>query len=132
MFQGLRIYVNDELGELARALFAAERALKPGGVLAVVSFHSLEDRMVKRFLTARSGGQGGSRHLPAQHEIATQFDKPAKAVAPSEEETSSNPRARSARLRHAVRTTAGAAEEDFGLFGMPALGLTVPAARKAG
>jgi len=132
VFQGLRIFVNDELGELARALFAAERALKPGGVLAVVSFHSLEDRMVKRFLTARSGGQGGSRHLPAMHEVQSQFEKPAKPMAPSEDEILANPRARSARLRSAVRTHAAAAEEDFGLFGMPALGLTVPAARKAG
>ena len=64
VFQALRIFVNDELGELPRALFAAERALKPGGRLAVVTFHSLEDRIVKRFIADRSGKQAQSRHLP--------------------------------------------------------------------
>src|SRR6185436_18292365 len=65
-FQALRIYVNDELGELERGLVAAERTLKPEGRLAVVSFHSLEDRIVKQFLTARAGREGhGSRHAPA-------------------------------------------------------------------
>ncbi|WP_367718566.1 16S rRNA (cytosine(1402)-N(4))-methyltransferase RsmH [Nitratireductor sp. GISD-1A_MAKvit] len=118
VFQGLRIYVNDELGELARALFAAERVLKPGGRLVVVTFHSLEDRIVKRFMVERAGGQGGSRHLPEVHGAAPTFRKPAKPVAPSSEETERNPRARSARLRLAVRTEAPAGEVDFDIVGL--------------
>jgi 16S rRNA (cytosine1402-N4)-methyltransferase len=105
-FQALRLYVNDELGELERALDAAERMLKPGGRLAVVSFHSLEDRIVKRFLTERSGKRPrASRHLPAEVEAA----KPAfelegrHGIEPTEEEIALNPRARSARLRWALR-----------------------------
>ena len=110
MFQGLRIYVNDELGELARALTAAEQILKPGGRLAVVSFHSLEDRMVKTFLRRRAGLEGaGSRHAP---EVAPtsepSFNLPfTRAMAPGEEEITTNPRARSAKLRVGVRTGAG-------------------------
>lgn len=107
-FQALRIQVNDELGELDRALCAAERLLAPGGRLVVVAFHSLEDRRVKAFLTARSGkGPGLSRHLPPAAEPA----RPPSfrllfsgARKPSRRESSSNPRARSARLRAAVRT----------------------------
>lgn len=113
-FQAIRIYVNDELGELARALTAAEAMLEPGGRLVIVTFHSLEDRMVKSFFRQRSGGQGaGSRHLPglgggpaASFEMITK-----KAVAPSEEETQSNPRARSSLLRAARRTEAPAWDE---------------------
>ena len=121
VFQALRIYVNDELGELARALSAAERVLKPGGRLVVVTFHSLEDRIVKRFMADRAGSGGGSRHMP---EVATRpatFERPAGVVAAGEAEASANPRARSAKLRLAVRTAASARGEDFSLFGLPAL-----------
>lgn len=107
-FQALRLYVNDELGELTRALEAAERILKPGGRLAVVSFHSLEDRIVKRFLQARSGKQAkASRYLPGETaSAAPTFElRDRHGVEPSEEETAANPRARSARLRWAVRTS---------------------------
>ena len=120
-FQGLRIFVNDELGELARALCAAERALKPGGRLAVVTFHSLEDRIVKQFIADRSGRASGSRHLPAAVERGATFDKAGKPVAASEGEAEVNPRARSARLRAAVRTAAPARGEDLSIFGLPAL-----------
>lgn len=109
-FQALRIYVNDELGELAQGLAAAERVLQPGGRLAVVTFHSLEDAIVKRFLRLRAGRQAqGSRHLPPdappERQPSFRFVNP-KPVAPSEEELAANPRARSARLRWAVRTEA--------------------------
>jgi 16S rRNA (cytosine1402-N4)-methyltransferase len=107
-FQALRLYVNAELEELDRGLAAAERLLGPGGRLAVVSFHSLEDRRVKRFLAGRSGaGPGVSRHMPARPSA-----RPAptfrlmrrRPVAPAAAEIAANPRARSARLRAAVRT----------------------------
>ncbi len=120
-FQALRIFVNDELGELGRALFAAERALKPGGRLVVVTFHSLEDRMVKQFLADRSGRASGSRHLPAAMEKEATFDKPAKAVAASEAEAVENPRARSAKLRRASRTAAPSRPSDPSIFGLPSL-----------
>jgi 16S rRNA (cytosine1402-N4)-methyltransferase len=110
-FQALRLYVNSELGELELALSAAERILKPGGRLAVVSFHSLEDRIVKTFLADRSGRRAqGSRHMPAGPEgpAATFELKDRHGVEPSEAETAANPRARSARLRWAVRTDAPA------------------------
>ncbi|MGQ5700798.1 16S rRNA (cytosine(1402)-N(4))-methyltransferase RsmH [Sandaracinobacteroides sp. A072] len=109
-FQAVRIRVNDELSELERGLEAAEAVLKPGGRLAVVSFHSLEDRIVKRFLAERSGGlPGGSRHLPeAAPGRAPSFERPGKAVRPSEAEVQANPRARSATLRFARRTPAAA------------------------
>jgi len=109
-FQALRIHVNDELGQLDAGLDAAERLLAPGGRLAVVSFHSAEDRRVKAFLRDRSGGApAGSRHMPAaQRPRAASFDKPARAVRPSAAEIARNPRARSATLRAAVRTAAPA------------------------
>jgi 16S rRNA (cytosine1402-N4)-methyltransferase len=109
-FQALRIYVNDELGELERGLDAAERILKPGGRLVVVTFHSLEDRIVKDFLRTRSGRvPQGSRHTPASVDTgpAPTFNlEIARAIAPSDAECAANPRARSARLRWAVRTDA--------------------------
>lgn len=110
-FQGLRIAVNDELGELSRGLMAAERILAPGGRLAVVSFHSLEDRLVKDFLKQRGGGGGRpSRHLPAPvTERAPSFTLgQRKATSPRAAEIAANPRARSARLRTATRTDAAA------------------------
>ena len=111
VFQALRIAVNDELGELEAGLVAAERALKPGGRLAVVTFHSLEDRAVKLYLTARSGRTpAGSRHRPpAAAGPQPSFDLLfSGAQAPTPAETASNPRARSAKLRAAVRTAAPA------------------------
>ena len=107
-FQALRIAVNDELAELARGLAAAERLLKPAGRLAVVAFHSLEDRIVKQFLAARSGRAGGaSRHRPEAESAAPSFTLlHGRAVKPSEAETGRNPRARSAKLRAAERTAA--------------------------
>lgn len=119
-FQALRIYVNDEMGELGRGLSAAERILAPGGRLAVVSFHSLEDGKVKAFLKERSGRRPrGSRHQPpeppAENGAAARagptFELIFKAARrPSQEETARNPRARSARLRAARRTAAPAWE----------------------
>ncbi|MDB5667790.1 MAG: rsmH [Alphaproteobacteria bacterium] len=107
-FQALRIVVNEELAELEEGLEAAEQVLKPGGRLAVVTFHSLEDRIVKRFLKERSGATGsGSRHLPeAKAGPAPSFEAVAKAVRPSDDEINRNPRARSATLRAARRTDA--------------------------
>lgn len=105
-FQALRIHVNRELGELEDGLAAAERVLRPGGRLAVVSFHSLEDRIVKRFLKARSGASAGSRHLPATAAAPASFDAVAKPVRAGAAELARNPRSRSATLRVARRTAA--------------------------
>ncbi|TIO09183.1 16S rRNA (cytosine(1402)-N(4))-methyltransferase RsmH [Mesorhizobium sp.] len=121
VFQALRIFVNDELGELAKALFAAERVLKPGGRLAVVTFHSLEDRIVKRFIADRADAATGSRHLPEAQARTATFKKAGGGVTPDEAEISANPRARSARLRTAVRTEAPARAGDFSIFGLPKL-----------
>jgi len=108
-FQALRILVNEELDELQTALVAAERVLKAGGRLAVVSFHSLEDRIVKNFLNARGKAAQGSRHLPELAHLAPSFRLLTKRPAmPAVEEIGANPRARSARLRAAERTEAPA------------------------
>jgi len=109
-FQALRIYVNDELGELERGLAAAERVLKAGGRLAVVAFHSLEDRMVKRFLTERSRPASASRHAPDAKSRSRQTFRLlwSGARMPASEEIARNPRARSARLRAAERTALAA------------------------
>jgi 16S rRNA (cytosine1402-N4)-methyltransferase len=120
-FQALRIAVNDEYAELVAGLEAAERTLRPGGRLAVVSFHSIEDRIVKRFLQVKSdGGGGGSRHAPAAAERAPTFTRAGrKAIAPDAAELASNPRARSARLRVGLRTEAPPAPADARVLGMP-------------
>ena len=120
-FQALRIAVNDEYGELYRGLMAAERALKPGGQLAVVTFHSVEDRMVKRFLQMRSGSNArANRYAPDIEQAPAQFElRSKKAIAPTEDELAQNPRARSAKLRIARRTDAPAGdsvvEKDLGM-----------------
>ena len=120
-FQALRIAVNDEYGELYQGLMAAERALKPGGQLAVVTFHSVEDRMVKRFLTARAGAGGNAnRFAPEVQRDAPAFTlRSRKAIAAEAAEIAANPRARSAKLRVAVRTDAPAGEIDAKSVGMP-------------
>lgn len=107
-FQAIRIHLNRELDELADGLAAAERVLKPGGRLAVVTFHSLEDRLVKRFFRERSGGlPGGSRHLPqVAAKAAPSFETIGRAVRAGDDEIARNPRARSATLRVAQRTSA--------------------------
>lgn len=109
-FQAVRIHVNDELGELEAGLVAAEALLGEGGVLAVVSFHSLEDRIVKHFLRTASGaGRAVSRHLPG--DIAgppPTFTRLSKGIRPTDAEIDRNPRARSSTLRHAIRTGAPA------------------------
>ncbi len=124
-FQALRIAVNAEFAALVDGLEAAERALRPGGKLAVVSFHSLEDRVVKRFLAARAG-QGGraNRYAPEAPQDAPRFRLIARGgIAPDAEELAQNPRARSARLRLAERLDAPAGAVDRSILGLPALTL---------
>ena len=123
-FQALRIAVNDELGELVRALAGAEEILAEGGSLAVVTFHSLEDRIVKQFFAQRSGrGEARSRLLPGEPvpPPSTFTLETRQAIAPSREETSANPRARSAKLRVALRTAAPALGVDARLAALAAL-----------
>ncbi|GJL91533.1 16S rRNA (cytosine(1402)-N(4))-methyltransferase RsmH [Hyphococcus sp.] len=121
VFQGLRIFVNDELGQLVAGLRAAERLLRPAGRLVVVAFHSLEDRIVKRFLAGRSAARrSGSRHLPPTEEAPSSFDLIySKALEPSGEEVEYNPRARSAKLRAALRTDAPPAPDGDETLGAP-------------
>lgn len=122
-FQALRIAVNDEYGALYQGLLAAERVLKPGGWLAVVSFHSIEDRMVKRFLQARGGALGNANRFAPEVEAPEPQFKIAnrKAIGADPEELDVNPRARSALLRVATRTDAPAGEIDAKSIAMPLL-----------
>ena len=116
-FQALRLLVNDELGELVTALAAAERVLKPGGRLVVVSFHSLEDRIVKNFFGSRSGARAGSRHRPEVATAPATFKVLTKRpVVADEREVAANPRARSAKLRAAERNDAPASDVDMPLL----------------
>lgn len=122
-FQAIRIAVNDEYGQLAEGLEAAERALKPGGYLAVVTFHSVEDRMVKRFLQQRGGGMGNAnRYSPVMETEKPAFEITSKkAIGPDKDELEMNPRSRSAKLRVARRTDAPAGAVDRSKLGMPQL-----------
>lgn len=122
VFQALRIHVNDELGELIAALFAAEALLPSNGKLGVVTFHSLEDRIVKRFFTARSKTNNASRYLPSKAVQDQSFVLPFKrAITATNEELEQNPRSRSAKLRVGIRTSAPAFPPDPKLFGLPQL-----------
>jgi len=124
-FQAIRIAVNDEFGELLAGLQAAERALKPGGKLAVVTFHSLEDRVVKRYLAARSGGAGrANRYAPETAEEKPQFKLISRrAIGPDDDELAENPRARSAKLRVAMRTEHPCGDMQRTGLGMPKISL---------
>ncbi|MGQ3676631.1 16S rRNA (cytosine(1402)-N(4))-methyltransferase RsmH [Xanthobacter sp. TB0139] len=127
-FQALRIAVNEELSELAQALAAAERVLKPGGRLVVVTFHSLEDRIVKNFLASRVKAPSASRHLPQAEGPAPSFRLVAKgAIEPGPDEVAENPRSRSAKLRAAERTDQPA-HEDGDLMGL----LPAPSPQRSG
>jgi 16S rRNA (cytosine1402-N4)-methyltransferase len=133
-FQGLRIFINEELHELAAALEAAERILRPGGRLVVVSFHSLEDRIVKSFLTARGRRSAGSRHAPEAAQAPTSFRiLTTRPIVADPNEVTANPRARSAKLRAAERTDAPAGPdiaEDL-LPRLPSLAAVVSGKRKS-
>jgi 16S rRNA (cytosine1402-N4)-methyltransferase len=122
-FQAIRIWVNDEFGQLVAGLSAAERALKPGGCLAVVSFHSLEDRIVKRFMQSRADpGGGGNRYAPVQDVVEPTFRLPfRRAIGADPDEVYANPRARSALLRVGIRTAAAAGAVEAASLAMPRL-----------
>jgi 16S rRNA (cytosine1402-N4)-methyltransferase len=121
-FQALRIAVNGEYNQLVEGLSAAERVLCLGGVLAVVTFHSIEDRIVKRFFQSRSGSKAGSRYAPLVEDVDAQFIlKSRKPIRASEEEIALNPRSRSAKLRIGWRTSAGLTPIDVKTLGVPEL-----------
>lgn len=128
VFQAIRIFVNDELGQLVRLLISAEHLLRPTGRLSVVTFHSLEDRIVKRFFAARAGQGGGSRHLPEVDGPKPTFSLlNRKAIGASSEEVAENPRARSAKLRVGIRTDQSAIRPDDNFMrqiGLPRLTLS--------
>ena len=133
-FQALRIFVNEELPELAAGLEAAERVLRPGGRLAVVSFHSLEDRIVKSFLAARGRRSAGSRHAPEPVQTPASFRiLTGRPVTAGDTEIAANPRARSAKLRAAERTEAPAGKgiADDLLPRLPLLAEVVSGRRKS-
>ena len=119
-FQAIRIAVNDEYGQLIEGLQAAERALKPGGLLAVVTFHSVEDRITKRFMAERAGQSGnGNRYAPVVNTLAPTFEVLARKIGADAQELEENPRSRSARLRVARRTDAPARGVDPVSLGVP-------------
>jgi 16S rRNA (cytosine1402-N4)-methyltransferase len=128
-FQALRLYLNEELDELARGLSAAERLLRAGGRLAVVTFHSLEDRIAKRFFASRSAPPPrASRHQPeaGREHLAPSFRLlNRRPLEPTKAEIARNPRARSARLRAAERTAASAHPLELAALGVPRLGLSM-------
>ena len=121
-FQALRIAVNSEYNQLVEGLFAAERVLDTGGVLAVVTFHSIEDRIVKRFFQSRSGSKVGSRYAPLVENVQAQFTlQSRKPIRASADEISLNPRSRSAKLRIGWRTSADPTPIDVKALGVPEL-----------
>lgn len=122
-FQAIRIAVNDEFGQLEAGLAAAERALKPGGYLAVVAFHSLEDRVIKRFFQLRSGAEGqGNRYAPERAPTVAAFTMATRrAIGPDDQELAENPRSRSAKLRVGRRTDAPAGRADADALALPRL-----------
>ncbi|QYK43596.1 MAG: 16S rRNA (cytosine(1402)-N(4))-methyltransferase RsmH [Paracoccaceae bacterium] len=131
-FQAIRIAVNAEFSELVQGLAAAERALAPGGLLAVVTFHSLEDRIVKRFFQDAAGGSTGNRYAPEQAAAPARFTPVTRgAVAPDDAELATNPRARSAKLRVGRRTAAPPVRPDPAALGAPVIADVRPARKSS-